>query len=212
MKPSTTTPQNTKLPLRFKTGKEIYHEKTQKAYGAPARAHTAFRLRGLRQRKQHNRQRQNHLGTLPEIIDRLYDTVDVDDEQRDFLKNSVGTVEIPKDQSAYYFGVENLDFEEAVASEPFINAIAFSVCLMRVKDGTDIDELKAEIRRSANPDKWICVDVNPNDVRVESVGDLVLLIMADDSEKYSEASTPSPSKKQNLTKTPKIAMMNINAA
>lgn len=45
-------------------------------------------------------------GTLPEIIDRLYDTVDVDDEQRDFLKNSVGTVEIPKDQSAYYFGVE----------------------------------------------------------------------------------------------------------
>ena len=95
-------------------------------------------------------------GTLPEIIDRLYDTVDVDDEQR-------------------------------VASEPFINAIAFSVCLMRVKDGTDIDELKAEIRRSANPAKWICVDVNPNDVRVESVGDLVLLIMADDSEKYSEA-------------------------
>ena len=95
-------------------------------------------------------------GTLPEIIDRLYDTVDV-------------------------------DFEEAVASEPFINAIAFSVCLMRVKDGTDIDELKAEIRRSANPAKWICVDVNPNDVRVESVGDLVLLIMADDSEKYSEA-------------------------
>lgn len=126
-------------------------------------------------------------GTLPEIIDRLYDTVDVDDEQRDFLKNSVGTVEIPKDQSAYYFGVENLDFEEAAASEPFINAIAFSVCLMRVKDGTDIDELKAEIRRSANPAKWICVDVNPNDVRVESVGDLVLLIMADDSEKYSEA-------------------------
>ena len=109
-------------------------------------------------------------GTLPEIIDRLYDTVDVDE-----------------DQSAYYFGIENLDFEEAVASEPFINAIAFSVCLMRVKDGTDIDELKAEIRRSANPAKWICVDVNPNDVRVESVGDLVLLIMADDSEKYSEA-------------------------
>ena len=94
-------------------------------------------------------------GTLPEIIDRLYDTVDVDDEQRDFLKNSVGTVEIPKDQSAYYFGVENLDFEEAVASEPFINAIAFSVCLMRVKDGTDIDELKAEIRRSANPANWM---------------------------------------------------------
>ena len=85
-------------------------------------------------------------GTLPEIIDRLYDTVDVDDEQRDFLKNSVGTVEIPKDQSAYYFGVENLNFEEAVASEPLINAIAFSVCLMRVKDGTDIGQHQAGAR------------------------------------------------------------------
>ena len=114
-------------------------------------------------------------GTLPEIIDRLYDTVDVDDEQRDFLKNSVGTVEIPKDQSAYYFGVENLDFEEAVASEPFINAIAFSVCLMRVKDGTDIDELKAEIRRSANPAKWICVQADDLDAAVS--GDLVLFVM-----------------------------------
>ena len=30
-------------PFDFETGKEIYHEKTQKAYGALARAHTAFR-------------------------------------------------------------------------------------------------------------------------------------------------------------------------
>ena len=137
-------------------------------------------------------------GTLPEIIDRLYDTVDVDDEQRDFLKNSVGTVEIPKDQSAYYFGVENLDFEEAVASEPFINAIAFSVCLMRVKDGTDIDELKAEIRRSANA--W------------KASATLSCSSWRTIPKNTAKHSTPSPSKKQNLTKTPKIAMMNINAA
>ena len=82
-------------------------------------------------------------GTLPEIIDRLYDTVDVDDEQRDFLKNSVGTVEIPKDQSAYYFGVENLDFEEAVALlfnlgveiEP---ALACAVCHHQKFDGAAV--------------------------------------------------------------------------
>ena len=141
-------------------------------------------------------------GTLPEIIDRLYDTVDVDDEQRDFLKNSVGTVEIPKDQSAYYFGVENLDFEEAVASEPLINAIAFSVCLMRVKDGTDIDELKAEIRRSANR----------KSVGGQPAAYVALPSWAQYPQKTPHHLKPSPSKKQNLTKTPKIAMMNINAA
>ena len=106
-----------------------------------------------------------------------------DKQAFNYIRNHQGITFIEEN----YGIIHTLDFEEAVASEPFINAIAFSVCLMRVKDGTDIDELKAEIRRSANPAKWICVDVNPNDVRVESVGDLVLLIMADDSEKYSEA-------------------------
>ena len=148
-------------------------------------------------------------GTLPEIIDRLYDTVDVDDEQRDFLKNSVGTVEIPKDQSAYYFGVENLDFEEAVASEPFINAIAFSVCLMRVKDGADIDELKAEIRRSANPATWRSTRTT---YAWKASATLSCSSWRTIPKNTAKHSTPSPSKKQNLTKTPKIAMMNINAA
>ena len=151
-------------------------------------------------------------GTLPEIIDRLYDTVDVDDEQRDFLKNSVGTVEIPKDQSAYYFGVENLDFEEAVASEPFINAIAFSVCLMRVKDGTDIDELKrrsAAARTPTSGSAWMSTRTTCAWKASVTSSCSSWRTIPKNTAKHS---TPSPSKKQNLTKTPKIAMMNINAA
>ena len=135
----------------------------------------------------------------------MYDTVDFYDDQRDFLKNSVGTVEIPKDQSAYYFGVENLDFEEAVASEPFINAIAFSVCLMRVKDGTDIDELKAEIRGSA----WMSTRTT---CAWKASATLSCSSWRTIPKNTAKHSTLSPSKKQNLTKTPKIAMMNINAA
>ncbi len=58
---------------------------------------------------------------------------------------------------------------------------------MRVSNGTDVEALKAEIREKADPRKWICVEVDPSDVRVESVGNLVLLIMAENSQKYSEA-------------------------
>ena len=126
-------------------------------------------------------------GALPEIIDRLYDEVDVDDETRQFLKTGLMTTDIPAENLEYFFGVSDVNFKEAVASEPLINAKAFSICLMRVADGTDIEALKAEIQEKANPNKWICVGVDPSDVRVESVGDLVLLIMAADSEKYSEA-------------------------
>ena len=126
-------------------------------------------------------------GALPEIIDRLYDEADVDDETRQFLKTGLMTTDIPAENLEYFFGVSDVNYKEAVASEPLINAKAFSICLMRVADGTDIEALKAEIQEKANPNKWICVGVDPSDVRVESVGDLVLLIMAADSEKYSEA-------------------------
>lgn len=126
-------------------------------------------------------------GELPEIIDRIYDTAEVDDETRDFLKNRLMTMEIPAENLAYYFGVSDVQYTEAYASEPMINAQAFSVCLMRVEAGTDIEALKKEIAENADPRKWICVGVDPSDVRVESVGDLVLLVMADNSEKYSDA-------------------------
>lgn len=126
-------------------------------------------------------------GALPEIVDRLYDQADVDDETREFLKTGLMTTDIQKEDLEYYFGVSNVNFEEAVASEPLVSAKAFSVCLMRVSNGTDVEALKAEIREKADPRKWICVEVDPSDVRVESVGNLVLLIMAENSKKYSEA-------------------------
>ena len=126
-------------------------------------------------------------GALPEIIDRLYDKVDVDDETRQFLKTGLMTMDVAPEDAEYYFGVSDVDFEEAVASEPLINAKAFSICLMRVPSGTEIEALKKEIAANVNPNKWICVGVDPSDVRVENVGNLVLLIMANDSEKYSEA-------------------------
>lgn len=125
-------------------------------------------------------------GTLPEIIDKIYETADLDEDQRQLIKDGVETMEIPRENMAYFFGID-VDCEEAVASEPMINAIPFSICLMRVKEDTDIEALKKEIKENVNPRKWVCVEVDQSDVRVESVGDLVLLIMADDSEKYSEA-------------------------
>ena len=67
-------------------------------------------------------------GALPEIIDRLYDEADVDDETRQFLKTGLMTTDIPAENLEYFFGVSDVNFKEAVASEPLINAKAFSIC------------------------------------------------------------------------------------
>ena len=129
-------------------------------------------------------------GTLPEIIDKIYAAADLDAETRDFVDSDVYgpvTMEIAAEDMIYYFGVEIPDAEEAVFSEPMMNANPFSVCLVRVKDGTDVEALKKDIKANADPRKWICVGVEDDDVRVESIGNVVLLVMANNSEKYTEA-------------------------
>ena len=129
-------------------------------------------------------------GTLPEIIDKIYAAADLDAETRDFVDSDIYgpvTMEMDAESMIYYFGVDIPDAEEAVFSEPMMNANPFSVCLVRVKDGTDVEALKKDIKANADPRKWVCVGVEDSDVRVESIDNVVLLVMANNSEKYTEA-------------------------
>ena len=85
--------------------------------------------------------------------------------------------EVTSEKLSYYLGVETLNFKEALASEPMISEIAHSVFLVRVNDGFDIEKAKAEIKEKVDPRKWICVGVEDNNVIVDSIGDLIILIM-----------------------------------
>lgn len=68
---------------------------------------------------------------------------------------------------------------EAIVCEPMMTSRAHSVAVLRVKDGTDMDMVKSEIRNNVDPRKWVCVGVNPANVKVENIGNLVLLAMDD---------------------------------
>ncbi|MBR5265899.1 MAG: hypothetical protein IKV63_04730 [Clostridia bacterium] len=87
----------------------------------------------------------------------------------------VGQMEIDGESSAYYVGIENLSCKQALASEAMIGAIAHSLVLIEVEDGTDIASLKAEIRENINPRKWICVGVERDEVVIENVGNIVFV-------------------------------------
>ena len=107
--------------------------------------------------------------SLEEIMDAIYSNVASEMTMR-------FDTEIEKDTTSYYFGVENMDIEEALASES-VTSIAHSVCLARVKDGTDMEALKKEIKEKVDPRKWICVGVDPESVLVDNIGNLVILVM-----------------------------------
>ena len=90
---------------------------------------------------------------------------------------SLATTPVTRQNLSYYFGTDALAFTEALACEPMINASAHSVCLLRLKDGADVEQAKKAIRENVNPQKWICVGVAKENVRVENIGNLILLVM-----------------------------------
>ncbi|MFR2344318.1 MAG: hypothetical protein ACLS68_05375, partial [Acutalibacteraceae bacterium] len=70
-------------------------------------------------------------GALPEILDRLYDTAEVDDATRDFLKTGLVTMDMPPEVLRDTLGLADMPDAEAVASEPTAEDDSFFVCLMR---------------------------------------------------------------------------------
>lgn len=117
-------------------------------------------------------------GTLEEIMTQVYAKVnELGDEEKPMLAN----MPVDSESAEYYLGSADLDFKEALACEPMMGSIAHSTVLVRANEGADIEALKQTIKEKVNPQKWICVGVAPEDVIVESKGDLVILIMVEDA-------------------------------
>lgn len=81
---------------------------------------------------------------------------------------------------SHFLGTDDLDIEAGLASEPMINVHAHSIVLARFKEGTDMEAAKKTVAENADPYKWVCVGVDPANVRVETAGRLLILVMDDD--------------------------------
>lgn len=88
----------------------------------------------------------------------------------------VETAEIPEDQFSWQLFIEPIDGAEAYKSEALISAIAHSVNLLRVPEGTDAEAVAEDIRANADPRKWICVEAETTLVKVS--GRVILFVMS----------------------------------
>lgn len=117
------------------------------------------------------------------IVDQIYKTAEgsvykgyyLGEHRDEMIKQG----KISEKNSARYFGT-TLEFEIAVYSESNMEAVAYSMCLMKAKDGANLEEIKTAIKDNADPNKWECVTAES--VVVEVNGSYVILIMADTSE------------------------------
>jgi C4-type Zn-finger protein len=114
-------------------------------------------------------------GSLSDIMTKLYEGIDSDSLED--LENIV----VDSENQDYYIGDVSFKYTEALASEPSMSSVAHSAVLIRVKDTLDIEKYKEEIKKKVDPEKWVCVSVDKDNVYVENKGNLILLVMDDEN-------------------------------
>lgn len=113
-------------------------------------------------------------GTLEEIADRIYANATTI-EMAMGPATEIDLADI--DTAAYYLGVASVDsIERAVFSEPMIGSIAYSMCLVKAKEGADVEALKNEILEGVNYRKWLCVAAEK--IAVVNCGNTIMMVMA----------------------------------
>lgn len=110
-------------------------------------------------------------GTLTEIIEKIYETT--------MPEFGVATIDVDlADEFARkaYTGLDNADeITEAVASESMMGSQAYSLVLVRTKEGADIAKVAKAMKDGIDQRKWICVEAD--NIRVSGTGDVVMLVM-----------------------------------
>jgi len=82
-----------------------------------------------------------------------------------------------EDMVKYVTALEDIkDIEYVTVSEPMMTSQAYSLVLVKVKEGVDADKIAKEMNKNADPRKWICVTAEK--VYTTSSGDVVCFIMS----------------------------------
>lgn len=113
--------------------------------------------------------------SLETMMEKMYEGI-----KEDQLPNLMNTP-VTSENVAYYLGTDQVEFAEGLASEPMIGSIPHSVVLLKMKDGSNLEETKTLIKESVDPRKWICVEVEPNNVIVENKDNIIALMMVNEN-------------------------------
>jgi hypothetical protein len=122
-------------------------------------------------------------GSLEEILDKIYETAELDAQFKEYIETGLMKIEITEENSQSYFNTDGIEFESGLASDPMMQPSAYLLTLIRVKEGADIEKIKSDIKENADPRRWVCVGVDPANVYVDNVGDVVMLVMSDNAGK-----------------------------
>ena len=80
----------------------------------------------------------------------------------------------------YYTGLsDSTNLEFFVVSEPLMNAQAYSLVVLKVKDTSKIETMKQEMYNNINMAKWLCVSAEK--LYITNSDDIIFMVMASDN-------------------------------
>ncbi len=115
---------------------------------------------------------------LETVLQKIYENGNISKDFKEYMLPGLYTTVITGDNMEYYLGKNGLGIKEAIASEHEMSTAAYSLCLVRVNKDADIEKIKNTIQDSVDPIKWICVGVDEENVLVDSIGDVIILVMS----------------------------------
>ena len=110
---------------------------------------------------------------LAQILSQMYEKVPAVQE---IALGDPMPIDLTGEDFSYWLGTTDASgIDAAIYSEPMMSSVAYSVCLVRAKDGTDIEQLKKDIFDKVNAVKWLCVAAEK--VLVTNSDNTILLVM-----------------------------------
>lgn len=115
----------------------------------------------------------NSAEDLTTLVDQIYAGVSI--EMPMLMTMPVDTTDA--DSVKYMTGLENAEnVEFAVVSEPMMSSQAYSMVLVKAKDGADVDEMAKSMNENIDERKWICVTAEK--IYTATSGNVICLVMS----------------------------------
>ncbi len=112
---------------------------------------------------------------LTALVDKIYEGVSI--EMPMLMTMPVDTTDVDAVKS--FTGLDSAEnIEYAVASEPMMSSQAYSLVLVKVKDGVDADSVAKSMNENVNERKWICVTAEK--IYTVASGNVVCLVMSNE--------------------------------
>lgn len=110
---------------------------------------------------------------LTSLVDQIYEGLSI--EMPMLMTMPVDTTDA--DSVSFFTGLENgKNIEFAVVSEPMMSSQAYSMVLVKAKDGADVDAMAKSMNENIDEKKWVCVTAEK--IYTATSGNVICLVMS----------------------------------